>query len=56
MRKKIDEKDKRKKLTFTIDPRVLELWKQYCDENDIENYSEYIELLIKQKMSDNNGE
>lgn len=50
MRKKIPEEDKRKKISFTIDPRIYELWIKYCDDNDIENRSEYIEKLIIEKL------
>jgi len=50
MRKKIEKKDKKKILSVSIDPRVLKLWEQYCEDNEIENYSEYIELLLQQKM------
>lgn len=52
MRKKISEDKKRKKVSFTIDPRVYELWKKYCEENEIENYSEYIEKIIINKIND----
>jgi len=51
MRKKIPEDKKRKKISFTIDPRVYEIWKKYCEDNDIENQSEYIEKMIKKKIS-----
>jgi metal-responsive CopG/Arc/MetJ family transcriptional regulator len=50
MRKKIEKKDKKKILSISIDPRVLKLWEQYCEDNEIENYSEYIELLLQQKI------
>jgi predicted CopG family antitoxin len=50
MRKQLPEDKKRKKLSISINPEVYELWKQYCLENGIENYSEYIEKLIKEKI------
>lgn len=50
MRKKVPDNMKRKKLSVSIDPEVYELWKQYCEENGIENYSEYIEKIIKEKL------
>lgn len=50
MRKKIKEEDKKKVISVSIDPRTLELWEKYCEENEIENYSEYIEMMIKEKM------
>jgi len=53
MRKKLEEKDKKKTLSISIDPRILELWKKYCEENEIENYSEYIEMLLIEKIKNN---
>jgi hypothetical protein len=50
MRKKIPENEKRKKVSFTIDPIVYEMWMKYCEENEIENYSQYIEKIINEKM------
>jgi hypothetical protein len=46
MRKKLPEEQKRKKVSFTIDPRVFEVFEKYCQENGIENYSSYIEKII----------
>ena len=43
-------KNKKKNTTIYLQPEILEKFKQYCDENDIENYSEHIEtLLLKHK-------
>jgi len=50
MRKKVSDENKRKHVSFSIDPEVYELWKKYCEDNDIENYSEYIEKIIVEKM------
>jgi hypothetical protein len=50
MRKKIPEEQKRKKVSFTIEPRVYEIWIKYCEDNEIENVSEYIEKIIKEKL------
>jgi len=50
MRKKIPEEQKRKKISISIDPRVYEMWVKYCEKHEIENYSEYIEMIIKDKM------
>ena len=50
MRKKIPENKKRKKVSLTINPIVYELWVKYCKENNIENYSEYIEKIIIEKI------
>ena len=52
MRKKIPEEDKRKKVSFTINPKVYELYVKYCEDNGIENYSEHIEKLIKKKIDE----
>jgi|AntAceMinimDraft_4_1070372.scaffolds.fasta_scaffold238353_1 hypothetical protein len=54
MRKKIPEEKKRKTVSFSIDPRVYKMWENYCEENGIENYSEYIELLINEKIKNDN--
>lgn len=50
--KKKKEEDIRKNITVSIDPRIFEIWEKYCEENEIENYSEYIEMLIKEKLKD----
>jgi hypothetical protein len=50
MRNKIPENKKRKKVSFSIKPELYEIWKKYCEENNIENYSEYIEKLIIEKI------
>jgi len=50
MRKKIPDEEKRKKISFTVDPRLYEIWKKYCEENNIENQSEFIEKMIKKKI------
>lgn len=46
------EEDKKKTLSFSIDPRVYEMWVKYCEENGIENYSDYIEKMIIEKLKD----
>lgn len=51
MRKKVPEDKKRKHVSFSIDPEVYELWVKYCSDNGIENYSEYIEKIIKDKLN-----
>jgi len=53
MRKTVPEHKKRKKLAVTINPEVYELWKKYCSDNGIENYSEYIEKIIQEKIGKN---
>ena len=44
------EEDKKKTQSFSIDPRVYEMWIEYCKENGIENYSSYIEKVIIDKV------
>ena len=51
MRKKIPTEDKRKKLSFSIKPEIYEIWQKYCEDSGIENYSEYIEKMIIEKMN-----
>jgi len=53
MRKKVPEEKKRKTVSIAINPEVYELWKKYCLENSIENYSEYIEKIIIDKIKNN---
>jgi len=50
MRLKVSKEKKRKTVSFSIDPRVYEIWEKYCEDNNIENYSEYIEMIIKEKI------
>jgi len=50
MRKKVPDELKRKKISVSIDPRVYEMWVKYCEKYEIENYSEYIEKIIKEKL------
>jgi len=53
MRKKIPDELKRKKVSFSIDPRVYEMWIRYCEKYEIENYSEYFEKIIIDKLKHN---
>lgn len=46
MRNKIPKEKMRKKVSLTIDPKVYEIYKKYCEKNNIENYSEHIEKII----------
>lgn len=50
VRKTVPEEKKRKRVSVAINPEVYELWKKYCSENGIENYSEYIEKIIIEKI------
>ena len=47
------EEDKKKTISFSVDPRVYEMWIKYCEENDIENYSSFIEKIIIDKIKNN---
>jgi len=53
MRKKILTELKRKKISVSIDPRVYEMWVKYCEKYEIENYSEYFEKMIIDKLKIN---
>lgn len=46
------KKNKKKTVSFSIDPIVYEMWIKYCKENDIENYSSFIEKTIIEKIKD----
>lgn len=46
------KEDKKKTISFAIDPRVYEMWIKYCEENGIENYSSFIEKVIIEKTKD----
>lgn len=46
------EEDKKKTLSFSIYPRIYEIWFKYCEKNGIENYNDYIEKMITQKLKD----
>jgi len=46
------EEDKKKTISFSVDPRVYEMWVKYCEENGIENYSSFIEKVIVEKTKD----
>ena len=52
VRKTVPEDKKRKTISVAIKPEVYELWKKYCIDNGIENYSEYIEKIIIDKLKD----
>jgi len=54
MRNKIPDELKRKKVSFSIDPRVYEMWIRYCEKYEIENYSEYFEKIIIDKLKNKN--
>lgn len=49
MSKTKKEEDKKKTISFSIDPRVYKMWVKYCEDNGIENYSSFIEKVILEK-------
>lgn len=51
VRKTVPEDKKRKTVSVAINPEVYKLWKKYCIDNGIENYSEYIEKIIQEKIN-----
>ena len=53
VRKTVPEDKKRKTVSVSIDPRVYEMWVKYCEKYEIENYSEYIEKIIIEKIKPN---
>ena len=46
-RPKKEEKDKKKKVSFTLNEDVYDMWMEYCKKNNIENQSEFIENIIR---------
>ena len=52
MRKTKPDELKRKTITVSIDPRVYEMWVKYCEKYEIENYSEYFEKIIVNKLKE----
>lgn len=48
------KEDKKKTISFSVDPRDYEMWVKYCDENGIENYSLFIEKVIIDKLLNHN--
>jgi metal-responsive CopG/Arc/MetJ family transcriptional regulator len=53
MRKKIPEEDKRKTISVSIHPDLVELLEKYTKENDI-NKSKVVEKLLKKYLDKNN--
>jgi hypothetical protein len=50
MRKKLPDDQKKRKVSFTIDPKIFQLFEKYCKENQIENHSSFIEKIIVQNL------
>lgn len=44
--------EKKKKVSFTLNEDVYNLWIIYCEENNILNQSEYIEKIIINNNND----
>lgn len=51
MRRKLKPEQKRKTVSFTIDPKLYQDLDDYCAENDIYNYSVFIEKIIREKLT-----
>ena len=47
-------KNKKENTTIYLKPETLEEFKKHCETNGIENYSEYIEELIKNYIKKEN--
>lgn len=50
MRKKLPEKDRKIKITLTIDEKIIEMLNEYMIDNDFTNKSKLIEKLIKKEL------
>jgi hypothetical protein len=50
MRKKLPDDQKKRKVSFTMDPKIFQLFEKYCKENQIENHSSFIEKIIVQNL------
>ena len=48
-------KNKKEKTSVYLNPELIEEFKNYCEELNIENYSEHIEKLILKYMNDDNS-
>jgi hypothetical protein len=51
MRRKLPDDKKKKTISFCIDPKLYEILEKYCEENDINNYSAFMEKIIKEKLN-----
>jgi len=56
MRRKLPDYKKKKTISFCIDPKLYELLEEYCKDNDINNYSAFMEKIIKEKLKDINND
>jgi len=54
MRKKLEEKDKKRKVTITIDEKLFSVFKEYMSEIGNTNNTKYIEKLIKEDLINRN--
>jgi hypothetical protein len=45
-------KNKKKKVCVYLTPETLEIFKKFCQEQNIENYSDYIEKLINKNIKE----
>lgn len=54
MRKKLNEEDKKRKLTITIDDKLYTIFEEYMIEINNTNKTKYIEKLIKEDLKNRN--
>ena len=54
MRKKLEEEDKKRKMTITIDDELLDMFEQYMEEIGNLNKTKYIEKLIREDLISRN--
>lgn len=50
MRKKLEDNEKKRKLTITIDEKLFQIFEEYMEEIDNPNKTKYIEKLIKDDL------
>lgn len=54
MRKKLNEEDKKRKLTITIDDKLYTIFEEYMIEINNTNKTKYIEKLIREDLISRN--
>lgn len=54
-RRKLNEEDKKKEFSITVDIKLNEKLEKYLSENGYSNKSKYIEKLIKEDIEEKKG-
>lgn len=54
MRKKLKEEDKKRKMSITIDEKLLDIFEEHISEIGVTNKTKYIENLIKNDLKKRN--